>query len=729
MEARNNKPYFTNLNEVITRNKRIIIIIILVLAFIWRLIYFLEILHSPYGNNLAMDSLVHHDWAVKISGGEWLHDEVFFRAPLYPYFLSVIYSIFSNSQSAAKLIQMLLGCVSCLLIYHIAKRSFNEIVGLIALIISSFYGMFLYFENELLIVSLVVFLDLLSLLFLLIATKSPRLYNWFLSGLFLGLSAIARPNVLPFVAFLPLWIYLTFKKRMRIQQITKFTIALSIGCVIPILPVTIHNYVIGNDFVLIASQGGVNFYIGNNPESDGRTAIVPDTRDTWWGGYEDQINAAKRGLNNPNAKPSEISRYWYNKGLDFIVNNPFDFLKLTLKKLYLFWNAHEIGNNRGIQFVTRYSFIFSHFTFKFWLICPLAFAGIYLSLSRKLKVSLLLVFIFSYLVSIIIFFVCARYRMPVIPFLIIFASYAFYGWLRAIVDNNGLRGLIRKPILRNSIFIFVITGLMIQPITVSKGDEAQGYFNEGEAYRMKGDFSNAIKCYEKAKNMNPEFLGAYINMANVYMDSLHDYEKARKIFDQALEIAPSSLQVLYNMGILHLKLEQNTKAREYFLKTLEADPNHTGAHIRIGETYVKESDFKKAIAHFKNAIQINPNDATSYNNIGTALAKMGKLEEAILYYNKAINYKRDFDIALINKANLLAFLNRYQEAINSYNTVLKLYPRNLEACYKLGIMYEKVRMLDKAALYYSKALKIDPNFTSARKNLNRILAKKRFPTE
>ena len=44
---------------------------------------------------------------------------------------------------------------------------------------------------------------------------------------------------------------------------------------IPIGGVTLYNATAGGDLVLIASQGGVNFYIGNNERSDGRTAIVP----------------------------------------------------------------------------------------------------------------------------------------------------------------------------------------------------------------------------------------------------------------------------------------------------------------------------------------------------------------------------------------------------------------------------------------------------------------------
>ena len=59
------------------------------------------------------------------------------------------------------------------------------------------------------------------------------------------------------------------------------------------LPISAYNRIVGEDWVLIASQAGVNLWIGNNPESDGSTAIVPGTRGGWWEGYHDSIALAE----------------------------------------------------------------------------------------------------------------------------------------------------------------------------------------------------------------------------------------------------------------------------------------------------------------------------------------------------------------------------------------------------------------------------------------------------
>jgi tetratricopeptide (TPR) repeat protein len=162
------------------------------------------------------------------------------------------------------------------------------------------------------------------------------------------------------------------------------------------------------------------------------------------------------------------------------------------------------------------------------------------------------------------------------------------------------------------------------PITVSKGNEAQAYFNEGERYRMKGDFRNAIKCYEKAKNVDPDYLRAYVNMGNVYMESLYDFEKAGKTFMEALEIAPGNPRVLYNMGLLYLNLKQKAKARKYFLKTLEVDPNHADAHINLGYIYGMELDYEKALSEYFAALPSNRKSSELWGQIGNIYIKLNK---------------------------------------------------------------------------------------------------------
>ncbi|KPL02094.1 MAG: hypothetical protein AMJ73_09215, partial [candidate division Zixibacteria bacterium SM1_73] len=180
----------------------------------------------------------------------------------YAYFLAIVYKIFGHNYIIPRLIQHLIGSFSCILVYLLAKRLFDRKVAAVAALIAATYGMFFYFENELLLDSFLVFFDLLLLLSLLRARDNPKLWSWLLCGIILGFSAITRPNILIFIPFVWLWILLFFLKVKRLKEVLVFCVMFLIGATLVISPVTLRNYLVGKDIVLIASQGGINFYIG-----------------------------------------------------------------------------------------------------------------------------------------------------------------------------------------------------------------------------------------------------------------------------------------------------------------------------------------------------------------------------------------------------------------------------------------------------------------------------------
>ena len=77
----------------------------------------------------------------------------------------------------------------------------------LAAAIAALYPVFIYFSNELLIVSLIVLLDVLMIVMLLRADESPSRGRWFAAGLVAGVSTIARPSVLIFLPALFGWMW------------------------------------------------------------------------------------------------------------------------------------------------------------------------------------------------------------------------------------------------------------------------------------------------------------------------------------------------------------------------------------------------------------------------------------------------------------------------------------------------------------------------------------------
>jgi 4-amino-4-deoxy-L-arabinose transferase-like glycosyltransferase len=112
---------------------------IFVLALALRIIYLLQIKANPHFFSPTMDPLYHDAWAQNIAGGNWIGSKVFFRAPFYAYFLALVYKIFGHSYIVPRVIQHLLGSVSCVLIYSLAKKLFNRTVAIVSGIIAATY--------------------------------------------------------------------------------------------------------------------------------------------------------------------------------------------------------------------------------------------------------------------------------------------------------------------------------------------------------------------------------------------------------------------------------------------------------------------------------------------------------------------------------------------------------------------------------------------------------------
>ena len=58
-----------------------------------RLLHVWLLSRSPFFDVLMGDAHGYDEWARRIAGGEWIGTDVFYQAPLYPYFLGVIYKV------------------------------------------------------------------------------------------------------------------------------------------------------------------------------------------------------------------------------------------------------------------------------------------------------------------------------------------------------------------------------------------------------------------------------------------------------------------------------------------------------------------------------------------------------------------------------------------------------------------------------------------------------------
>ena len=118
-------------------------------ALVLRLLHLQQVrANDPFFDRPSVDPRVYHEWALRIAGGEWLGDEPFFMAPLYPYFLGSLYGLFGPGFLAPRIVHTVLGALTCVLVWRLARELFDRRVALLAGALTAVYSMLIFYEGQ-----------------------------------------------------------------------------------------------------------------------------------------------------------------------------------------------------------------------------------------------------------------------------------------------------------------------------------------------------------------------------------------------------------------------------------------------------------------------------------------------------------------------------------------------------------------------------------------------------
>jgi tetratricopeptide (TPR) repeat protein len=593
------------------KKEKIILIVILVLALLLRLAHWLDVREDPFFAQLIMDSEEYDRWAREIADGRWLGSEVFFQAPLYPYFLAVVYTFFGHSLDAVYLIQILLSLLGIYALYRAGKRIAGEKVGLIAAALSGLYGVYLFYDVQLLKESLAVTLVCLLLWALVEAREKKGLGLWVWGGVICGFLSLLRENMLLIVPFL---ILLAIRPKERFSAFFLRGLVFLLGVTIVLIPVAYRNWKVGGNFLPTTFQGGVNFYIGNNPQADGTYQPLSPGKQVPAYERTEPIRLAEKETGRT-LEPYEVSNFWLNKSLDWAKKNPADYVKLQVKKARMFWSWYEWPDAVDYYYVKQTSVIYKLPLFEFGSISLLALIGLWF-VRRRLRIFFpVLLFVLMWMASTVVFFLFSRYRLPAVPGLILIGAAAF-GAVFTSWDRN------RK---QSVIILALVLTVLIAPLFVRpKPKQDLVFYNLALVYEKMGEIDLAVQNYKDAFAVNPEgFLscinlgnlaanekrwdealewykkaeaiepraeGIYANIGGVYV-AQGKYEDAEKAFDRALEINPKNIEALHNKAILLAMKKQFREAAEINKKVLELAPDWPPAirfRQRLDQLFKKE---------------------------------------------------------------------------------------------------------------------------------------------
>ena len=659
---------------------------IILLGLAVRCIYLYESSANPAFRMPLVDSYAYDRAARTFADHGGMGLQFFWQPFFYPFFLAVVYLMSGGSILCAKLLQAGLGAVTCGLSYQLGAKIFDRRTGIIAGVITAFYGPLFFFEAELLATAWEAFWGAaLVWLFLATAQKNKWWYGLLL-GVVGGLSIITRPTFLPFLGAGGVWLVIKTRSQKRLRA--GKAAAAFLGVLLIILPVGWAGRYITGRFTFLPISGGLNLYIGNNPNYCETLTARPGPK------WIKLISLPSRYGIGPDEH--QRSKFFRDRVIEYAKQDPAGFMRGMARKGLEFLNSREIPRNFDIYMFGHWSGVLRLLTWKaggfgfpFGVILPLALVG--LIWQRRRIPGVVFLFLVFYPLSIILVFVASRYKVVIIPVL-------------SILAGAGLITIVQMLRAKRWRTVAVISILGLVVILIST---------------LPGPF-----CEEK-----PNFKAEFALNIGDGLNQRGQPDKAFEYYTQALQLQGDSAEAHLNLGMLLMQQGKLSQAIGHYQQALKTHPEYAEVHYAYGIALCRENKLAQAVEHLKSAVELRPDYPEAQHVLGAALAQQGKVAEGIKHFEEAVRLQPKNFLAHHSLGLALTQMQKFEEAIEHFQTALQLNSNLPETSMQLaqahaayGTKLAGRGQSEQAVIHWSRAVQIEDNLVNVHKNLAWALA-------
>ena len=679
---------------------------------------------------LMGDAKGYDTWAQQIAAGHWIGADVFYQAPLYPYFLGTVYTLFGRDLLIVRIVQAILGSLSCILVGCAAARFFGRRAGIVAGVGLALYAPAIFFDGLIQKSVLDVFFvsGMLALVAYLSAGSKDPAYEaksrapaykggnarrqrraWIALGVAAGCLSLTRENAIVLPVVLAAWAGVGMgRDRGRAVAL------LAAGLAIVLMPVAVRNYVVSGEVYLTTSQFGPNFYIGNHPGADGTYSSLRFGRGSPEYERTDAAELAERAVGHP-LTPAEVSSHWTDRALAFIGSQPGEWLRLEGRKVALLVNATEMVDTESQESHAEWSMPLRLLgpVMHFGVLVPLAVFGLWITWSDRRSLWVLYGIAIVYALSTVVFYVFARYRYPLVPVLMMFASIALVR-AREFVRTRRMSAVAGGAALAMVAAVFANWPLLSTDVM-----RAITQTNLGTALFETGQLSEAEAQYRRAIEIQADYAPAYNNLG-VTLRAMNRVDESVRAYQDGLRRRDDYPDLHYNLANALLEQNRAPEAAEHLRIAASVLPASAGVHNNLGMALAGQGKLAEAEEEFRAAAALDPASAKALQNLASVLASTGRVDEALVTLQRATDVDPANPEPAYDLGSILLEANKLDEAIAAFQVALRRKPDYVEAHNNLGIALGSQGRFDAAIAQFEEALRLDPAFAEARRNLQAV---------
>ncbi len=638
--------------------------------------------------------------------------EPFFLAPLYAYFLALVFSVSGGSIVAARVLQVVLGTGAVGLLQAAARPWFGRTAALVAAALLALAGPLVFHEAILLQAALDPCLMALALLAVSRALQAGRWREWLLTGAAIGLFALNRPNALAWAAALAAALPLA----RGLGRGARESAALLLGLALAIAPATLRNAVVSGELVLVSSHGGLNLYIGNRDAADGTYRPVPGITPDIRGQAADARRVAEAAAGRA-LSAREVDAHFRDLAVEWIAGHPLDAVRLFLRKLAYVLAAPEIALNYSyVYYASDEPTLLRWLVVGAWLLVPLGLLGLAERLwsgppaglepaGGRAGFALWALVVPVYALSVAAFFVSSRYRLPL---LVPFAAGAGFAFVR-LVDAARTRA--RRRLAAYAAALVPLFTLALWPHGLDDGRSEERtvmllwLVDNGQA----AEAMRRLPALE-ASHPQPALLLYRLGQA---LDENREAEAATSLLQRSLALDPRP-ETRLALGQALSDAGRPAEAIPHLEAALGANVRPDLAGFGLVQALAATGRPADAAARLERLSLPPDTDAASLLAVGTMALQLRRPDLALRFLDRAVAADPGMAALREKRGLALAMVERPEDARADLEEAHRLDPASASICLNLAVLDAQQGRIDAARSLAREALRLQPDYPQAR---------------